>query len=197
MQRKESINGYKLSYWLSWAMLGALSFLIMKIEIPVMPGFDYLKIDLSDSLVALSTLVFGPFGGSMIAVIKTLCNLALSGFNPISAVGNVAALLASLAYILPFYYISKKHSQKVVYQIGGLVVGTICLTIVMSLANYFVLMPMYITMMGFKLNSTLLMYILTVIVPFNLIKGVINSVIVVLLAKTCLPTIDRFVKKHF
>ena len=197
MQRKESINGYKLSYWLSWAMLGALSFLIMKIEIPILPGFDYLKIDFSDGIVALSTLVFGPFGGSMIAVIKTLCNLVLSGFNPISAVGNVAALLASLAYILPFYYISKKHPQKVSYQIAGLAVGTICLTLVMSLANYFVLMPMYITMMGFKLNSTLLKYILTVIVPFNLIKGVINSVIVVLLAKACLPAINRFVKKHF
>ena len=170
MQRKENINGYKLSYWVSWAMLGALAFLIMKIEIPILPGFDYLKVDLSDSLVALSTLVFGPFGGSMIALIKTICNLAFSGFNPISAVGDLAALLASLAYILPFYYISKKNPRKLSYQVLGLAVGTICLTIIMSLANYFILMPMYITMMGFKLNSTLLTYILTVIIPFNLIK---------------------------
>lgn len=197
MQRKESISRYKLSYWLSWAMIGAISFLIMKISIPILPGADYLKVDISDSLVALSTLVFGPFGGSMIAVIKTFLNLAISGFNPISAVGNIAALLASLAYILPFYFISKKKPQKVSYQILGLVVGTVCLTIVMSVANYFFLMPMYITMMGFKINSTLLNYVLVTIVPFNLIKGLINSIIVILLAKACLPTLDRFVKKHF
>ena len=60
MQRKTSLSHVRLAYWLAWAMIGALAFLIMKFEVPIIPGFDYLKMDFSDSLVALSTLVFWP-----------------------------------------------------------------------------------------------------------------------------------------
>ncbi len=197
MQRKTSLSHVRLAYWLAWAMIGALAFLIMKFEVPIIPGFDYLKMDFSDSLVALSTLVFGPLGGTMIALFKSLLSLFISGFNPISMVGQLAAFLASLAYILPFYYISKKHEDKVRYQVLGLVVGTIALTIVMSLANYFVLTPMYISLMGFKLNSSLLTYIVSAIVPFNLIKGLINSIVVLILAETLLPVLEKFVKRNF
>ena len=197
MQRKENVSSYSLSYWISWAMIGALAFLIMKLEVPIIPGFDYLKMDFSDALVALSTLVFGPVGGIMIALFKGVLSLAISGFNLLSLVGQVAAFLACLAYILPFYYISKNHNEKVGYQILGLVVGTLCLTIVMSLANYFVLTPLYIKFAGFKLGANMLAYIVSAIVPFNIVKGCINGVIVVLLAKTVLPPFKSFVRRHF
>jgi riboflavin transporter FmnP len=197
MQRKTSLSHVRLAYWLAWAMIGALAFLIMKIEVPIIPGFDYLKMDFSDSLVALSTLVFGPLGGTMIALFKSLLSLFISGFNPISMIGQLAAFLASLAYILPFYFISKKHEDKVKYQIFGLIVGTLALTVVMSLANYFVLTPMYISLMGFKLNSSLLTYVVSAIIPFNLIKGLINSIVVLILAKTLLPVLEKFVRRNF
>ena len=197
MQRKTSVSSYSLSYWLSWAMIGALAFLIMKFEVPIIPGFDYLKIDFSDALVALSTLVFGPVGGVMIALCKSLISLVLSGFNLLSIVGQIAAFLASLAYILPFYFISKKHENKAAYQILGLVVGTICLTVIMSLANYFILTPLYISFAGFKLSGSLLNYVLVAIIPFNLVKGLVNSIIVFALAKTVLPVFEKFVNRHF
>ena len=197
MQRKTSLSHVRLAYWLAWAMIGALAFLIMKIEVPIIPGFDYLKMDFSDSLVALSTLVFGPLGGTMIALFKSLLSLFISGFNPISMIGQLAAFLASLANILPFYFISKKHEDKAKYQIFGLIVGTLALTVVMSLANYFVLTPMYISLMGFKLNSSLLTYVVSAIIPFNLIKGLINSIVVLILAKTLLPVLEKFVKRNF
>lgn len=197
MQRKTSLSHVRLAYWLAWAMISALAFLIMKIEVPIIPGFDYLKMDFSDSLVALSTLVFGPLGGTMIALFKSLLSLFISGFNPISMIGQLAAFLANLAYILPFYFISKKHEDKAKYQIFGLIVGTLALTVVMSLANYFVLTPMYISLMGFKLNSSLLTYVVFAIIPFNLIKGLINSIVVLILAKTLLPVLEKFVKRNF
>ncbi len=112
-------------------------------------------------------------------------------------IGQLAAFLASLAYILPFYFISKKHEDKVKYQIFGLIVGTLALTVVMSLANYFVLTPMYISLMGFKLNSSLLTYVVSAIIPFNLIKGLINSIVVLILAKTLLPVLEKFVRRNF
>lgn len=118
-------------------MIGALAFLIMKFEVPIIPGFDYLKMDFSDSLVALSTLVFGPLGGTMIALLSHywVCSfLDLINFDGWS----VSCISSKFSLYLAFYYISKKHEDKVRYQVLGLVVGTIALTIVMSLANYFV-----------------------------------------------------------
>ena len=38
MQRKTSLSHVRLAYWLAWAMIGALAFLIMKIEVPIIPG---------------------------------------------------------------------------------------------------------------------------------------------------------------
>lgn len=197
MQRKNSVSSYSLAYWLCWAMIGALAFLIMKFEIPIIPGFDYLKMDFSDALVALSTLVFGPVGGIMIAFFKSVLSLIISGFNLMSLVGQIAAFLASLAYILPFYFISKKHQNKAGFEILGLIVGTICLTIVMTVANYFVLTPLYIEFAGFKLSGNLLTYIVSAIIPFNLIKGCINGIVVFALGKTVLPVFQKFVAKNF
>lgn len=196
MERKTQSN-YSLMYWIAWAMIGALAFIIMKFEIPIIPGFDYLKMDFSDALVALSTLVFGPIGGIMIALFKNLLSLVISGFNILSLVGQIAAFIASLAYILPFYYIRKKNENKISAQILGIAVGTISLTLVMSLANYFVLTPLYIQFAGFKLTSNLLTYIVAAIVPFNLIKGIVNGVLVIVLGKTLLPPLQKFVDRHF
>ncbi|STX21037.1 integral membrane protein [Lactobacillus gasseri] len=196
-KEKTSLSHVRLAYWLAWAMIGALAFLIMEIEVPIIPGFDYLKMDFSDSLVALSTLVFGPLGGTMIALFKSLLSLFISGFNPISMIGQLAAFLASLAYILPFYFISKKHEDKAKYQIFGLIVGTLALTVVNVISKLFRLTPMYISLMGFKLNSSLLTYVVSAIIPFNLIKGLINSIVVLILAKTLLPVLEKFVKRNF
>lgn len=187
----------RLNLWLTWAMLGALAFLVMKIEFPIMPGFDYLKFDLSDALIAITTMALGPLSGFMITLIKVLLSMIFAGFNPISFVGDIAAFIATLVYIYPIYFISKKHHEKFWFQIGGILIGTISLTIIMSLANYFFLMPMYITMVGFKINSTILKYVVSVVVPFNLLKGLINGAVVLLLARTFLPIFVKFVKKHY
>lgn len=56
---------------------------------------------------------------------------------------------------------------------------------------------MYISLMGFKLNSSLLTYIVSAIVPFNLIKGLINSIVVLILAKTLLPVLEKIRKTQF
>lgn len=187
----------RINLWLTWAMLGALAFLVMKIEFPIMPGFDYLKFDLSDALIAITTMALGPLSGFMITLIKVLLSLIFAGFNPISFVGDIAAFIATLVYIYPIYFISKKHYENFWFQIVGILVGTVSLTIIMSVANYFFLMPMYISIVGFKINSTILKYVVSVVIPFNILKGLINGVVVLLLARTFLPTFMNFVKKHY
>ena len=186
----------RLKYWLVWAMVGAIAFLIMQIEIPIIPGIDYLKFDISDVVVAIATMIFGIFGGTMVALFKILLKAALSGFNPLSVLGDVASFIATLAYVYPFYYIAKKGKLNLSAQIGGLIVGTLCLTIVMSIANFF-LMPLYFHIVGFNMNQTILKAIVAGVVPFNLLKGIINGILIVILMKTVYPTLSHFVKTRF
>ncbi|QNQ80486.1 ECF transporter S component [Lactobacillus sp. PV034] len=185
-----------LKYWLVWAMVGAIAFLVMQIEIPIIPGIDYLKFDVSDVIVAIATMIFGIFGGTMVALFKILLKAALSGFNPLSVLGDLTSFIATLAYIYPFYLIAKKGQLKLKSQIIGLIIGTICLTVVMAIANFF-LMPLYFKVVGLGFNKAVINAIVVGVIPFNLIKGVINGILIILLMKSVYPTLNHFVKSRF
>lgn len=64
----------------------------------------------------------------------------------------------------------------------GLAVGTILMTILMSLMNYFVLLPLYGQIMNLAdIANNLKLIVSAGIIPFNLIKGVVISVIYILI----------------
>ena len=102
----------------------------------------------------------------------------------------------------------------------GLIIGILAMTCVMSLTNAFILTPVYavtavpnlpaINSYGALYHFTekvylgqllhlpsMRAYIFTIIVPFNLLKGVINSVVVYLLFEGTIKTIKPFVRKRF
>lgn len=197
MQKEASTEKIKLRYWVAWAVIAAIAFLIMKFEFPVIPVIPYLKMDFSDVIVAMSTFIFGPLGGTMVALFKSLINYLISGANILSLIGDTAAFLASIAFALPMYYLAKKHTDKNSYKILGIVVGILSMTIVMSVMNAFILTPMYIKFANFTLPHGMLSYIFTAIVPFNLAKGVVNGVIVFALWKSVIPQLRKYVARHF
>ena len=90
--------------------------------------------------------------------------------------------------------VSKKNEDKFIMQIAAVVVGTICLTLAMSLANIWLLMPMYAKFANFSFPAT---YILYGVVPFNVIKGVINGILAVMVIKFVLPQLENFASKRF
>lgn len=102
----------------------------------------------------------------------------------------------------------------------GLLLGIIAMTGVLSLMNAFILTPVYamfsvpnmpaINSYGALLSFTekvylgqflhlpsMSAYIFGIIVPFNLLKGVINSIVVYLLFEATLKNIKPFVRKRF
>jgi len=52
------------------------------------------------------------------------------------------------------------------------------MTVIMSVLNYFVVMPLYMNVIGMKLNMSLAQYVATGVIPFNIIKALIISVAV-------------------
>lgn len=222
--RRESSN---LANIIAYALIGAIAFVVMKIEFPIMPGVGFLKFDFSDVVITVGTFLFGAGPGIFIAFIRTLISLIFSGFSLPSLVGQLAAFLATLSFALPFYYISRgitaknrKTTRGLLMPIVGLVIGIVAMTAVMSLANAFVLTPVYaITSIANVPNisgyadlynftvkvylgqllhlPSMSAYVFGIIVPFNLLKGVINAVVVYILFESVLKSVKPFVEKRF
>ena len=95
----------------------------------------------------------------------------------------MANFLAGASFLLIAYYVShRKQSSSRHSLIIGLVAGTITMTIVLSILNYFVLLPLYgmIFNLGDVFNN-LKVIVLSGIIPFNIIKGCVISIIFILL----------------
>ncbi|MCE5089730.1 ECF transporter S component [Staphylococcus devriesei] len=162
------------------SMLGAIAFILtfIKFPLPFLP--PYLTLDFSDVPTLLATFILGPIAGVIVALIKNILNFL---FNMGDPVGPVANFLAGISFLLSAYYVSKRvRSNTNRSLIIGLIVGTVVMTIVLSILNYFVLLPLY--GMIFNLGDVvgnLKIVILSGIIPFNIIKGIVISIIFVLL----------------
>lgn len=172
------------------AMLGAISFVLMFFEFPILPMFTFLKIDFSDIPVLISAFIFGPVSGVLVAVVRSLLNLLVKGAELTRLVGNIAGLLASIAYMLPIYYVFRKSMKKGM-QFLGLGLGVIAMTIVMSLANYFVIMPLYLKLGGLPPGTSISHMVVAAIIPFNILKGAIVSVAFAVILNAFLPWLQR------
>lgn len=186
---------HSLSTQISWAMLGAMAFVVMQFAFPILPAFPYLKMDLSDIIVAAAAMIYGPVGAAVIALIKATLDFLIKGANPMTLVGDIAAFAASVSFALPLYYMTKKKLN-FANKIIGLVLGTLVLTVVLSVLNYFIITPLYITLAGFKLSTSLLNYILFTIVPFNLVKGLVLSLATFALMSAVIPILKRYSKRN-
>ncbi|MGX0021390.1 riboflavin transporter FmnP [Staphylococcus sp. AtDRG32] len=162
------------------SMLSAIAFILtfLKFPLPFLP--PYLTLDFSDVPTLLATFIFGPLSGLLVALIKNILNFL---FNIGDPVGPVANFLAGASFLLTAYFVSrrKQYSSRRSLIIG-LVAGTIAMTIVLSILNYFVLLPLY--GMIFNLGdvfTNLKVIILSGIIPFNIIKGCVISIIFILL----------------
>lgn len=211
----------------AYALIGCIAFVVMKFEFPIMPGVGFLKFDFSDVIITIGMFIFGAVPGIIIAVIRMILSLIFSGFALPSVIGEIAAFLASMSFSLPFYFFSRKvtpESRKTLrgrlMPVVGLIIGVLAMTCILAVANAFVLTPVYaITAVPnlpaikgygalyhftekvylgqlFHLPS-MKAYIFSIIVPFNLLKGVINSVAVYLLFEATITTIKPFVRKRF
>lgn len=169
-------------------MLSAIAFVLMflKFPLPFLP--PYLTIDFSDAPALIATFLFGPIAGIMVELIKNLLNFF---FNMSDPIGPVANFLAGTSFLLTSYLIyQKSRTQRAL--IIGLISATIITTIVLSVMNYFVLLPLY----GLIMNLTDIVHnskiIITAgIIPFNLIKGLLISIVFLLLY----PRISSILKR--
>lgn len=194
--KRRSLNR-PLAYITKVGILAALAAILMLLEIPFLfVAPDFYKFDFSELPVLVGSFALGPIAGLLIELIKNLLNIFLEGTVTIG-IGEFANFLTGCSFVLPvaiFYRLKKSRSAA----LWGMLIGTLTLTVVGSLLNYFVLIPMYsavypiekIIEMGAKINpaiGNLPLFVVLAVAPFNLIKGAIISVLTFVLYKRVSP----------
>lgn len=173
----------RTSRYTTTACLAAVAFLLMFLEFPIIPVVSYLKLDFSDVPVLLGTLIYGPWTGIMIAVLKCVLHGLVRGFSPVELLGLFANMCTAICLILPFSW-AFHHGQwswKKQFWLGS--VGAIILaTCVMTLFNYYVLTPAYMQMFHWHPTLPIKQLMLIGVVPFNFIKALLVSLVFSILA---------------
>ncbi|MFX4031490.1 ECF transporter S component [Enterococcus faecalis] len=188
----------KVQKMVSIAMLAAIGTVLQFVAFPIMPAFIFLKIDFSDIPILFGMFLYGPLAGVITAFVRSLLHLFLTGLAPQNMVGDFASFLASSIFTLPIFYFFGKKKNIRTNRIVGLVSGILALTIFMSIANYFVITPIYLQLYGVTtqqfLGTSLASYVAIGIVPFNLIKGLLVSGVFLVLHAKLLPWLSK--KQH-
>lgn len=193
-QVKANNSKKTINYVVKIAILAALSAVIMLLEFPLPFAPGFYKLDLSEAVILMGGFAMGPVAAAVIELIKNLINILLNGTTT-AFVGEFANFLTGCALVVPASLIYKYH-KTLKGAIVSLAVGTVSLVIIGSTFNYFVLIPAFSSMyhmpldeivsMGSKLNplvSDLKTLVVFAVAPFNIVKGVLCSLINLLLYK--------------
>ena len=181
------------------SILGALAFLVMLFEIPLPFAPAFYKLGFDEVIVLIGGFALGPWAAVCIKIaLNLLFNVTIT-----AGTGELSNFLIALAFVLPATFVYHQNKTRKNACIG-LIYGTISMTIMGGLINYFIILPAYsffmkipldaLIAMGTAINPNingLLAFVLLSTVPFNLLKGVLVSLIVFISYKKVSPVIKK------
>ena len=187
------------------AMLAAISGVLMVIEIPLFFAPSFYKLDFSELPVLICAFYLGPVSGVVCEFLKVLIKLLLKGTST-AFVGDLANYLVGCSFVLPAAIVYQKTLSKK-GAVVSLAVGTAVMTVFGSFFNAWFLIPRFAVMYGMPLEAIVSMgtqingaitnlstLVLFAVVPFNLLKGVLVSLLTFFLYKRVEKLFCR--KKH-
>ena len=191
----------KLIKLIKISLLSVMAFLLMYIELPLPMFPEFLKIDISDLPALLGAFALGPIAGVTIELFKNILHGLLA--TKTAFVGELANFLVGAVLVFVSGYIYKVRKSKG-GAVVGLLTGVFCMSIFAAILNYFVILPLYETVLGFKTSMVvgagaiinpnikdLNSFVIWMIIPFNLFKGVIISAMTLALYKSVSPILHK------
>lgn len=136
--------------------LGTVIYMVFP-EIPLVPGVEYLKVDLSDIPALVTGLTVGPIYGVSVEIFKNLIHLTRTTTFGIGELMNVCIGSSMiLSMWLSRRLISRAISNRAAtyYIAGGI---TIVVTIIVGWTLNAALTPIFYTLAGFPLTTELLL----------------------------------------
>jgi riboflavin transporter FmnP len=175
------------------ALMSALAMVLMLFDFPILfiaPNFY--KLDFSEIPVLLGGFMLGPVASVIIELVKILLKLLIKGTST-GGVGELANFCVGCALTVPasiFYFKNKSRKSAII----GMVVGTVLMAVLGVFLNYYIMIPFYENFMpldqiiaaGAAINpaiSTKWNFCWFAVAPFNLFKGVLVSLITMVIYK--------------
>lgn len=173
------------------AVFAAIATVLMYIEFPLpfMPPF--LKVDLSGAVVLIGAFIFGIGPAITMIGIKDLIHLTQSQTG---GSGELADFLMLSTLVIVAVLLYRAHKSRKMAAVGC-VIGSVAMACMGMLTNYFLIIPFY-SAVGMPIDAILAAcaavnpaingmgaYLLIGVLPFNLIKGAILTVITMLAYK--------------
>ena len=182
------------------AILASLAGVLNLFTFPLTFFPPFYEMDLSDVVVLIGGFALGPAAAVVIELIKQLINISVNG-TITAFVGETANFLMGVAFVLPaaIIYKNRKTQRGAFLSIGA---SMLSLLICSALLNYFVLIPAYASAFGMEevmamaqqaipaISDTKTL-ILFATVPFNFSKGLVCSVVTLLLYKRISPLLHK------
>ena len=177
------------------AVCSAIAAVLHMLDFPLLfLAPEFYKLDFSELPVMLCGFYLGPSAAVACEAVKILLKLLLKGTST-AFVGDFANFAVGCSLVLPAVIIYHTKKSRV-SALWGLLLGTIVLTIFGSAFNAIYLLPKFsqlyglpleaIIGMGSKINgsiTSLQTFVLLAVAPLNLIKGIMISVLTLLLYK--------------
>ena len=159
-------------------MLTALSVVLLwLLHFPLIPAAPYLEYDPADVPILIGAFAYGPVAGLLLTVLASAIQ-ALTVSASGGPWGFVMHVIATGALCVPAGIVYRvRHTRG--GAVLGLCLGTVCMAVAMLIANHFIT-PLYTGMPVEAVDALLL----PVMLPFNLLKAGINSVVTFLLYKS-------------
>ena len=165
-------------------ILAAAGVALSMVEIVILPGAPFYKLDPSGLAVMLAGFSMGFPAGVLTLLIKNLVSLLV---HPSGGwVGQLADFIALFSFMTPavfVYHWNKSRKNALI----GMLIGTAVMTGASVLANLYILFPAFGVPNGGE-------YIIPFTIPFNLIKGAALTVVTFLIYKPLSPILHEKIR---
>lgn len=137
IKTKRKINSRVIA---ATAMLSALAYVLMFIEIsvPFMPSF--ITFDISELPALIASFAYGPVGGIIVCLIKNILNVILK--SKTMGVGELSNFILGVSFVVPagiIYKFKKTRGAAVLAAAVGSIVGAV----ICFFSNYYIIYPIY------------------------------------------------------
>ncbi len=174
------------------AILSALSFVLMLFNFPIIPAADFLKIDFSIVPIMLALVMFDLRSAYTVLLLRSALKLFLDNQGPNTYIGLPMNIVALGLFITVFALIWNKKKNRSTYLLSS-VLGTLVLALAMVVLNYFFAIPLYAKFANFDISAYIGIskYLVSMVVPFNIVEGIIFSLLLYPMYIACKPIIER------
>ena len=177
-QQYQSVQFKNTNRWdtrqlVTMALMSAIAALLQFVQIPLLPFAPFLTYDPSFMAAMVCGFAFGPASGVIVGVIASCIHGLIMG----DWVGSVMNITATLLYIWPAAMVYKRaHTFR--GAIGGLATGCILATIGAVAVNLTIGVWFW-----YGSADVIIPMLIPAVIPFNLIKTILNSLLTMLVYK--------------